>query len=83
MLFISSYDTEKVAINGAEDGALQYRGTDKEAMCAVGYYNYVGDDNKEVTTYYIADEYGFRPVGEHLHPQIVRMLKYFEQHFDE
>lgn len=70
----SSYDANE-GINGEEDGTLQYRGTDKEAMCVVGYYSYVAPDNKEYTVFYIADEYGYRPVGEHLHPALAKLIK--------
>lgn len=65
-------------MNGEEDGTLQYKGTDKEAMCAVGYYSYVAPDNEEYTIYYIADENGFRPVGEHLHPALRALIKEVE-----
>lgn len=43
-------------------------------MCAIGYYTYKGDDQADYTTYYIADEYGYRPVGDHLHPSIKKLL---------
>lgn len=47
-------------------------------MCVTGYYTYLGPDNKEYKVYYTADEYGFRPEGEHIHPDIARLLKHLQ-----
>lgn len=71
---IFSFDTN-AGIKQDEEGALQNKGTDKEAMCVTGYYTYLGPDNKEYMVYYTADEYGFRPEGDHIHPEIVNLLK--------
>lgn len=51
----------------AEHGQVKNEGQkDKEAVVAEGYYAFHGDDGKEYTVQYVADENGFRAAGDHL-----------------
>ncbi|KAK5646590.1 hypothetical protein RI129_005054 [Pyrocoelia pectoralis] len=59
------YETENKII-AEESGKLANKGTDKEAMRAKGFYQYMGPDNVPYSVTYTADENGFVPVGSHL-----------------
>lgn len=65
----SGYKFGYEAANGIqviEQGQVKNEGTKEEANVAEGYYSYKGDDGKEYSVHYVADENGFRAVGDHL-----------------
>lgn len=49
-----------------EQGQVKNEGQKDEANVAEGFYSYKGDDGKEYSVQYVADENGFRAVGDHL-----------------
>lgn len=78
---ISRYETEN-RIFGEEEGHLEQKGSEKEAMHAKGFFEYTGPDSIVYRVEYTADEDGFHPSAAHL-PQapaipeaIVRALEY-------
>lgn len=57
------------AANGiqvAEQGQVKNEGQKDEAVVAEGFYAYRGDDGKDYSIQYVADENGFRAAGQHL-----------------
>jgi hypothetical protein len=44
-------------------------------MVTRGGWEYVGSDGRLYKTEFIADELGYRPVGEHIHPAFVQMAR--------
>jgi len=44
-------------------------------MVTRGGWEYVGSDGRLYKTEFIADELGYRPVGEHIHPAFVQMTR--------
>lgn len=65
----SAYKFGYESANGiqvVEHGQVKNEGQKDEANVAEGYYAYKGDDGKEYSVQYIADENGFRAVGDHL-----------------
>uniref|UniRef100_A0A1B6DD74 Uncharacterized protein n=1 Tax=Clastoptera arizonana TaxID=38151 RepID=A0A1B6DD74_9HEMI len=56
-----------------EAGALKYRGTAVEAMGVQGSYAYQSPEGP-VAVNYIADENGFQPTGNSVHPAIQRAV---------
>lgn len=65
IIFFYSYETSD-GIARYEQGALKNVGTENEALELRGSYSYVGNDGKQYTVNYVADENGFRPEGAHL-----------------
>ncbi|XP_050310053.1 flexible cuticle protein 12-like [Anthonomus grandis grandis] len=49
-------------------GEIKNKDTPDESLAVEGQYSYVGDDGKQYTVHYTADENGFRPTGEHIPP---------------
>lgn len=45
------------------------------SMVTRGGWEYVGSDGRLYKTEFIADELGYRPVGEHIHPAFVQMAR--------
>jgi len=45
------------------------------SMVTRGGWEYVGNDGRLYKTEFIADELGYRPVGEHIHPAFVQMAR--------
>lgn len=65
----SGYKYGFEAANGIqviEQGQVKNEGQKDEANVAEGYYSYKGDDGKEYSVQYVADENGFRAIGDHL-----------------
>lgn len=65
----SAYKFGYESANGiqvVEHGQVKNEGQKDEANVAEGFYAYKGDDGKEYSVQYIADENGFRAVGDHL-----------------
>ncbi|XP_017785786.1 PREDICTED: endocuticle structural glycoprotein ABD-5-like [Nicrophorus vespilloides] len=48
---------------------------DKEVQVAEGSFTYQGDDGKEVKVQYVADENGYRPIGDNIPASIVKNLE--------
>lgn len=65
LVFIFRYETEN-KILAEEQGKLANVGSEKEAMQATGFFEYVGPDNIIYRVDYKADEDGFVPVAAHL-----------------
>lgn len=63
--FFRRYETEN-GILAEEEGHLDKKGTDDEAMQAKGFFKYTGPDNIVYEVHYTANEEGFRPVGAHI-----------------
>ncbi|XP_046393065.1 endocuticle structural glycoprotein ABD-5-like [Ischnura elegans] len=76
---ITSYTNDNIGINGynfgyvqsdgtsrQENGELKNIGTENEALVVRGTFTYIGDDGKEYTVTFVADENGYRPEGAHL-----------------
>ncbi|KAG8235585.1 hypothetical protein J437_LFUL015440 [Ladona fulva] len=76
---ITSYSSENIGIDGynfgyslsdgtsrQENGELKNVGTENEAIVVRGSFTYQGDDGKEYTVNFIADENGYRPEGAHI-----------------
>ncbi|KAK3931446.1 Endocuticle structural glycoprotein SgAbd-2 [Frankliniella fusca] len=59
-----AYSTEN-GIQASEEGSL-IAGTEGDVVAAQGSYSYTGPDGVVYTVNYIADENGFRAVGDHL-----------------
>ncbi|KAK7867379.1 hypothetical protein R5R35_008924 [Gryllus longicercus] len=57
-----------------ESGVVNNPGTPVEAMAVTGSYSYVGADGVPVVVNYIADENGFQPIGDSVHPAIQRAV---------
>ena len=53
-------------IVAAESGVLKNAGQKDAAIVSQGFYSYVGADGKTYAVKYVADENGFRAVGDHL-----------------
>ncbi|XP_017785740.1 PREDICTED: endocuticle structural glycoprotein SgAbd-5-like [Nicrophorus vespilloides] len=47
----------------------------KDVQVAEGSYSYHGDDGKDVVVQYIADENGYRPIGDNIPASIVKNLE--------
>lgn len=45
------------------------------SMVTRGGWEYVGNDGRLYKTEFIADELGYRPIGEHIHPAFVQMAR--------
>lgn len=55
--------------NGIKQGAqgfLKNAGQKDQSVVQEGYYSYVDEHGHQVGVHYIADEHGFRAVGDHL-----------------
>lgn len=78
IICFNRYETEN-GIFGEEEGHLENKGTEAEAMQAKGFFKYTGPDNVIYEVHYTSNEDGFRPVGAHIPavPEyIVRSLEY-------
>ena len=59
------YETSN-GISLSESGAPRAAGPDGLAITSQGQYSFVGDDGRQYTVRYVADENGFRAEGDHL-----------------
>jgi hypothetical protein len=60
-----AYETGN-GIQAEEKGHLKNAGSANEAESAEGSFSYTGPDGQRYSIQYVADEFGFRPVGAHL-----------------
>ncbi|KAG8222316.1 hypothetical protein J437_LFUL001858 [Ladona fulva] len=76
---ITSYSSDNIGLDGynfqyalsdgtsrQETGELKNAGTENEALVVRGSFTYRGEDGKEYTINFVADENGYQPQGEHL-----------------
>lgn len=68
------YETEN-EIFGEEKANVLNTGTKDESISSKGYYKYTGPDNIIYNVQYTADDKGFIPIGDHLHPALQRALE--------
>lgn len=59
------YETSN-KISQNEAGQLKNAGSDNEAEEVHGSYTYTSPEGQQITVQYIANEFGFQPVGDHL-----------------
>lgn len=71
--FCCRYETEN-EISGKENAKIFNLGTKDEALRTKGFYQYTGADNKVYNVEYTADENGFIPRGNHLHPILQKAI---------
>lgn len=72
--FYFRYETEN-EIFGEEKAKVLNSGTNNEGISSSGYYKYTGPDNIIYNVEYTADQNGFIPKGDHLHPALQRALE--------
>ncbi|KAK3921710.1 Endocuticle structural glycoprotein SgAbd-2 [Frankliniella fusca] len=60
-----SIETEN-GIRQEEEGTVSNVGSNSESTAKQGSYSYTAPDGTPISVRYVADENGFRPVGEHL-----------------
>ena len=73
-VFVRSY----VAGDGSERhevGVLENPGTPVEGSAVQGSYSYTSPDGTPVTVSYVADNFGFQPVGPNIHPAIIKAVQ--------
>ncbi|XP_045765366.1 flexible cuticle protein 12-like [Maniola jurtina] len=76
---ILSYESDNIGVDGykfafktsdgksvSEDAVLKNVGLENEAIEVRGQYSYPGDDGKIYTIYFLANEFGYQPSGDHL-----------------
>nr|XP_034829756.1 flexible cuticle protein 12-like [Maniola hyperantus] len=76
---ILSYESDNIGVNGykfafqtsdgkivSEDAVLKNVGQENEVLEVRGQYSYPGDDGRIYTIYYVANEKGYQPSGDHL-----------------
>ncbi|XP_050513561.1 larval cuticle protein LCP-30-like [Diabrotica virgifera virgifera] len=67
------YETEN-EIKGEENAQIYNSGRENEAIRTKGFYQYTGADNRVYNVEYTADENGFIPKGDHLHPVLQKAI---------
>ena len=73
-VFICSYVTGD-GYEKHEAGVVENRGTPVEGMAVQGSYSYTSPDGTPVTVNYVADNFGFQPVGPNIHPAIIKAVQ--------
>lgn len=68
------YETEN-EIFGEEKANVVKPGTKDETLSSKGFYKYTGPDNIIYNVEYTADDKGFIPKADHLHPALQRALE--------
>jgi hypothetical protein len=58
-----------------EVGVVQNPGTQLEGTAVQGSYFYTAPDGSPVTVSYVADSFGYQPVGPNVHPAIIRAVQ--------
>jgi hypothetical protein len=58
-----------------EGGVLENPGTPVEGTAVQGSYSYTAPDGTPITVDYVADSFGYQPVGPHIHPAIIRAVQ--------
>jgi hypothetical protein len=54
---------------------LENPGTPVEGNAVQGSYSYAAPDGPPVTVEYVADSFGYQPVGPNIHPAIIRAVQ--------
>ncbi|PNF36680.1 Endocuticle structural glycoprotein SgAbd-9 [Cryptotermes secundus] len=74
----NSYNFNYVSGDGSERhevGVLENPGTPVEGVAVQGSYSYAAPDGTPVTLDYVADNFGYQPVGPNIHPAIIRAVQ--------
>ncbi|GFG37113.1 hypothetical protein Cfor_05775 [Coptotermes formosanus] len=74
----NSYNFNYVAGDGSERhevGVVENPGTPVEGSAVQGSYSYTSPDGTPVTVNYVADNFGFQPVGPNIHPAIIKAVQ--------
>lgn len=58
-----------------EVGVVENPGTPVEGTAVQGSYFYTAPDGTPVTVNYVADSFGYQPVGPNVHPAIIRAVQ--------
>ncbi|EDW01005.1 endocuticle structural glycoprotein SgAbd-3 [Drosophila grimshawi] len=70
----------------AQNGNLKKIDKEKTGEAVTGSFKFIGDDGIEYSTYYVADENGYIPAGDHLPTppptpeSVLKALAYIEKH---
>jgi hypothetical protein len=56
-------------------GVVENPGTPVEGSAVQGSYSYTSPDGTPVTVNYVADNFGFQPVGPNIHPAIIKAVQ--------
>lgn len=58
-----------------EVGAIENTGTPVEGTAVQGSYLYTAPDGTPVSVNYVADSFGYQPVGPNIHPAIIKAVQ--------
>ncbi|KDR12720.1 Endocuticle structural glycoprotein SgAbd-9, partial [Zootermopsis nevadensis] len=73
----NSYNFNYVTGDGSERhevGAIENTGTPVEGTAVQGSYLYTAPDGTPVSVNYVADSFGYQPVGPNIHPAIIKAV---------
>ena len=58
-----------------EVGVVENPGTNLEGTAVQGSYSYTSPDGTPISVQYVADNFGYQPVGPNIHPAIIKAVQ--------